>query len=83
MITSTTTYLKLSWSALVAHTVRLKKSLKLLKLAQGKKVADGTEFWVATSRTAKQLADKRGYTQTIEAAGGKAPHATLHGCRSR
>jgi predicted aconitase len=25
----------------------------------------------ATSRTAKQLADKRGYTATIEAAGGK------------
>ena len=38
---------------------------------QGKQVAQGTEFWVATSRTAKQLADKRGYTQTIEAAGGK------------
>ena len=34
-------------------------------------MAEGTEFWVATSRTAKQLADKRGYTQAIEAAGAK------------
>ena len=38
---------------------------------KGKKVAENTELWVATSRTAKQLADKRGYTQVIEEAGGK------------
>jgi predicted aconitase len=44
---------------------------KVAELLEGKKVADGTEFWVATSRTAKQLADKRGYTQIIEAAGAK------------
>jgi len=44
---------------------------KVAVLLKGKKVADNTEFWVATSRTAKQLADRRGYTQTIEAAGGK------------
>jgi len=44
---------------------------KAAELIKGKKVAAGTEFWVATSRTAKQLADKRGYTATIEAAGGK------------
>ena len=44
---------------------------KVAELIEGKKVADGTEFWVATSRTAKQLADKRGYTGVIEAAGGK------------
>jgi predicted aconitase len=40
-------------------------------LIKDKKVKDGTELWVATSRTAKQLSDKRGYTATIEAAGGK------------
>ena len=34
-------------------------------------MAEGAEFWVATSRTAKQLADKRGYTQVIEEAGAK------------
>ena len=44
---------------------------KVAELLAGKKVTEGTEFWVATSRTAKQLADKRGYTQTIEAAGAK------------
>ena len=44
---------------------------KVAELLKGKKVADGTEFWVATSRVAKQLADKRGYTQAIEAAGAK------------
>jgi len=44
---------------------------KVAELIRGKKVAEGTEFWVATSRTLKQLADKRGYTQTIEDAGAK------------
>jgi predicted aconitase len=44
---------------------------KVAELLKGKKVAEGTEFWVATSRTTKQLADKRGYTEVIEAAGAK------------
>jgi predicted aconitase len=44
---------------------------KVAELLKGKKVTEGTEFWVATSRSAKQLADKRGYTQDIEAAGAK------------
>jgi predicted aconitase len=44
---------------------------KVAELLKGKKVAEGTEFWVATSRTTKQLADKRGYTQVIEAANAK------------
>jgi hypothetical protein len=49
----------------------IKEIAEISDLVAGKQVADGTEFWVATSRTAKQLADKRGYTQTIERAGGK------------
>jgi predicted aconitase len=49
----------------------IKEISEISELLAGKSVAEGTEFWVATSRTAKQLADKRGYTQTIEAAGGK------------
>jgi predicted aconitase len=49
----------------------IKEISEIADLVKGKKVADGTEFWVATSRTAKQLADKRGYTEVIEAAGGK------------
>jgi len=44
---------------------------KVAELLKGKKVDEGTEFWVATSRAAKQLADKRGYTEVIEAAGAK------------
>jgi predicted aconitase len=49
----------------------IKEIQEIAELIEGKKVAAGTELWVATSRTAKQLADKRGYTATIEAAGGK------------
>ncbi len=49
----------------------IKEIAQIAELVEGKKVAAGTELWVATSRTAKQLADKRGYTQVIEAAGGK------------
>jgi predicted aconitase len=49
----------------------IKEIAEIADLLKGKKVAAGTELWVATSRTAKQLADKRGYTTMIEAAGGK------------
>jgi predicted aconitase len=49
----------------------IKEISEIATLLEGKKVAEGTELWVATSRTAKQLADKRGYTAAIEAAGGK------------
>jgi predicted aconitase len=49
----------------------IKEIAEIAELLEGKKVAEGTEFWVATSRTAKQLADKRGYTQVIETAGAK------------
>ncbi len=49
----------------------IKEIAQIAELVEGKKVAAGTELWVATSRTAKQLADKRGYTQVIEAVGGK------------
>lgn len=49
----------------------IKEIQEIADLIKGKKVKEGVELWVATSRTAKQLADKRGYTATIEAAGGK------------
>ncbi len=49
----------------------IKEIAQIADLIKGKKVNENTELWVATSRTAKQLADKRGYTQVIEAAGGK------------
>ncbi len=49
----------------------IKEIAQIANLIKGKTVAENTELWVATSRTAKQLADKHGYTQAIEAAGGK------------
>jgi len=49
----------------------IKEIGEIADLIKSKKVAENTEFWVATSRSAKQLADKRGYSQVIEAAGGK------------
>jgi len=49
----------------------IKEIAQIADLVKGKKVAANTEFWVATSRSAKQIADKRGYTQIIEASGGK------------
>jgi predicted aconitase len=49
----------------------IKEIAEIASLVEGKKVKEGSELWVATSRSAKQLADKRGYTQVIEKAGGK------------
>jgi predicted aconitase len=49
----------------------IKEIQEIADLIKNKKVKEGTELWVATSRTAKQLSDKRGYTTIIEAAGGK------------
>jgi len=49
----------------------IKEISEVAELLKDKKISENIEFWVATSRTAKQLADKRGYTETIEKAGGK------------
>jgi len=49
----------------------IKEIAEVARLLESRKVAVNTEFWVATSRFAKQLADKRGYTEVIERAGGK------------
>ncbi|MBN1357184.1 aconitase X catalytic domain-containing protein [Candidatus Bathyarchaeota archaeon] len=49
----------------------IKEIADISNLLKGKTVSPNTELWVATSRFAKQLADKRGYTEVIERAGGK------------
>jgi predicted aconitase len=49
----------------------IKEIAEIAKLLKDRKISPNTEFWVATSRTAKQLADTRGYTAVIEKAGGK------------
>ncbi|MBM3309860.1 MAG: DUF521 domain-containing protein, partial [Candidatus Altiarchaeales archaeon] len=38
---------------------------------KGKKVKEGVELWIATSRPVKDIADQQGYSKTIENAGGK------------
>jgi len=49
----------------------IKEIAEVAKLLKNKRVSSNIEFWVATSRLMKQLADKRGYTEIIENAGGK------------
>ena len=49
----------------------IKEIAKIAKLLRNKSISPNTEFWVATSRPMKQLADKRSYTEIIEKAGGK------------
>jgi len=49
----------------------IKEIAQIASLLKDKKISANTEFWVATSRPMKQLADKRGYTEVIEKAGGK------------
>lgn len=44
---------------------------EVAELLKGKKVSDKVEFWVATARQIKNLADEKGYTKTIENAGAK------------
>ncbi|TET57775.1 DUF521 domain-containing protein [Candidatus Bathyarchaeota archaeon] len=49
----------------------IKEIAEIAELLNNKKISSNTEFWVACSRLMKQMADKRGYTETIERAGGK------------
>jgi len=49
----------------------IKEIAQIANLLKGKRISPNTEFWVATSRPMKQLADKRGYTEVIEEAGAK------------
>lgn len=49
----------------------IKEIAKIAQLLENKKISPNTEFWVASSRSAKHLSDVRGYTKIIEKAGGK------------
>jgi len=49
----------------------IKEIAKIADMLKNKTISPKTEFWVATSRSMKQLADKRGYTEVIEKAGAK------------
>lgn len=49
----------------------IKEIAEISEFLKDKKVKDGVELWIATSRPAKDIADERGYTKIIEDAGGK------------
>jgi len=49
----------------------IKEIAEIANLLKNKTISPNTEFWVATSRPMKQMADKRGYTEVIEKAGAK------------
>ncbi len=49
----------------------LSEIAEIAEYLKNKKVKNGIELWVATSRPAKNIADQRGYTKIIEGAGGK------------
>jgi predicted aconitase len=49
----------------------IKEIGRIAALLSGKRVSPNTALWVACSRPVKQLADKRGYTDIIEEAGGQ------------
>jgi hypothetical protein len=49
----------------------IKEIADIAMMLNGKRINPKVEFWVATSRSLKQLADDRGYTKIIENAGGK------------
>jgi len=49
----------------------LKQVGEVARLLNGKKIYDGVSFWVCTSATAKVLAERIGYVDVIERAGGR------------
>jgi hypothetical protein len=48
----------------------LKQVEEVARLLRGKKIHDDVSFWVCTSATAKLLAERNGYVDVIEKAGG-------------
>jgi predicted aconitase len=55
----------------------LKQVEEVARLLNGKKIHDGVSFWVCTSATAKMLAERIGYVDVIERAGG---HVVVDTC---
>lgn len=49
----------------------LRQVEEVAKLLNGKKIQRGLSFWVCTSATTKMLAERIGYVDTIEKAGGR------------
>ncbi|PIU59116.1 hypothetical protein COS86_05945 [Candidatus Bathyarchaeota archaeon CG07_land_8_20_14_0_80_47_9] len=55
----------------------LKQVKEVARLLEGKKIHDGVSFWVCTSATTKMLAERTGYVDIIERAGG---HVVVDTC---
>jgi predicted aconitase len=55
----------------------LKQMEEVARLLNGKKIHEGLSFWVCTSATTKVLAERIGYVDTIERAGG---HVVVDTC---
>ncbi len=55
----------------------LKQLGEVARLLNGRKIHDGVSFWVCTSATAKVLAERNGYVDVIEKAGG---HVVVDTC---
>jgi len=55
----------------------LRQMSEVARLLEGKKIRDGVSFWVCTSATTKMLAQRTGYVDIIERAGG---HVVVDTC---
>jgi predicted aconitase len=55
----------------------LKQLEEVARLLDGKKIRDGVSFWVCTSATTRVLAERNGYVDTINRAGG---HVVVDTC---
>ena len=44
---------------------------RIAHLLEGRRLHQGTELWVMTPRALRTMADRNGYTRTIEQAGGR------------
>jgi hypothetical protein len=72
-----TTSSKIDFVMLGCPHYTLKQLEEVAKLLKGQKIHDGVSFWVCTSATAKVLAERNGYVDVIEKAGG---HVVVDTC---
>jgi hypothetical protein len=72
-----TTRSKVDFVMLGCPHYTLKQLEEVANLLRGKKIHEGVSFWVATSATTKTLAEKTGYVDIIQRAGG---HVVVDTC---
>jgi len=65
-----TTSAKIDFVMLGCPHYTLKQVEEVAKLLKGKKIHDGISFWICTSVTTKALAERSGFVDIIERAGG-------------